>query len=112
MTCPCTLPTNEFVDGYRCACNRLWGRGADAPVADLCECCDLPPESCGKAAEQQQRRERKARRERALQEPGVVPARHPIPACPGCREPVLVGEPIRRTVDGWVGVLCCDGLDQ
>jgi hypothetical protein len=77
----------------------------------LCVCCDLPAASCGKAAEQQKRRELKAQIERALDEPGVVAARHLIRSCPGCRSVVPAGHPIRKTVDGWVGALCCPDLD-
>jgi hypothetical protein len=78
---------------------------------ELCTCCDLPPESCGKAAEQRQRADLRAQIERALMEPGVVPAKHLIRSCPGCRSVVPAWHPIRKAADGWVGVLCCDGLD-
>ena len=78
---------------------------------DLCTCCDLPPESCGKAAERRRRLDLKAQIERALAEPGVIPAKHLIRSCPGCRSVVPPGHPIRRTVDGWVGALCCPDRD-
>jgi hypothetical protein len=83
------------------------------PMADLCTCCDLPPESCGRAAEQRQRRDVRAQIERALDEPGVIRAKFLIGSCPGCRSVVPAGHPIRKARDGWVGVRCCgDGLDS
>jgi hypothetical protein len=63
--------------------------------------------SCGKALQARQAADLRAQIERALQEPGVVPAKHAIRSCPGCRSVVPVGHPIRKTPDGWVGVLCC-----
>jgi hypothetical protein len=71
-----------------------------------CDCCDLPAESCGRAIEQARRDELKALRQRALQQPGVVPARYPG-TCPACRTPINPLDPVRRTEDGWTGVLCC-----
>lgn len=79
---------------------------------DLCTCCDLPPESCGKAAERRQRLDLKAQIERALDEPGVVAAKHVIRSCPGCRSEVPAGHPIRKSRDGWVGALCCPDRDS
>lgn len=73
---------------------------------ERCPCCDLPVESCGRAVAQQRDREARAQRERALNTYGTIPARFPG-KCPGCGEWIDVGDPIRRTTDGWVGVLCC-----
>lgn len=78
---------------------------------ELCTCCDLPLYSCGKALQARQAAELRAQIERALQEPGVVPAQYLIRSCPGCRSVVPVGHPIRKTPDGYVGVLCCGGLE-
>jgi hypothetical protein len=63
------------------------------------------------AIAEQRARDLKAQIQRALDEPGVVPARHVIRECPGCRSVVPVGHPIRKSADGWVGALCCGGLD-
>lgn len=79
---------------------------------ELCTCCDLPLYSCGRAIDEQARKEQRARRTRALAEPGVVAAQHHIRSCPGCGNPVPAGDPIRRTDDGWVGVFCCGRLDD
>lgn len=79
---------------------------------ELCTCCDLPLYSCGTAAAAQKTRELRAQIARALDEPGVIAAKHVIRECPGCRSFVEKGHPIRKTVDGWCGVLCCGGLDQ
>jgi hypothetical protein len=78
---------------------------------ERCECCDVPLYSCGKAAQAAQAAELRAQIQRALQEPGVYAAKILIRACPGCKSAVPVGHPIRKTRDGWVGVLCCDGTD-
>lgn len=79
-------------------------------MTDRCTCCDLPVQSCGHAADQAAARQRKALRQQALAEPGVVPAQHPG-RCPGCDTKFLPGEPIRKGPDGWHGVLCCLPLD-
>lgn len=71
-----------------------------------CTCCDLPLYSCGREIARRQAQERKARRERALQSPGVVSARHPG-RCPSCGTRYAIGEPLTKTDDGWVSVLCC-----
>jgi hypothetical protein len=76
---------------------------------ELCTCCDLPLYSCGKAIAARQARDLRAQIERALDEPGVVAAKGLIRSCPGCRSVVPVGHPIRKSPDGWVGVLCCRG---
>lgn len=73
---------------------------------DRCVCCDLPVDQCGKAIEEKRRAEEKAERDRALALPGVVAASYPG-TCPTCSTRYSVGEPIRRTDDGWSGVLCC-----
>jgi len=78
----------------------------------LCTCCELPLYSCGKALEERRRRDLKAQIERALDEPGVVPAKHMIRSCPGCRAQVPMGHPIRKSRDGWVGALCCGVADE
>lgn len=78
---------------------------------DRCDCCDVPLYSCGRALAARQAADLRAQIERALQEPGVVPAAYLIRSCPGCRSVVPVGHPIRKTRDGYVGVLCCGGLD-
>jgi hypothetical protein len=75
-----------------------------------CACCDLPMSQCGRAAAEQQRRERKALRQQALREPGVIEARFPG-ICPGCGDRWLEGAPIRKGPNGWQGVLCCLPLD-
>lgn len=79
---------------------------------DRCTCCDLPAESCGKAIVERKRRELAAQIERALDEPGVYAAKHLTRSCPGCRSVIPKGHPIRKGPDGWIGVLCCGGLDQ
>lgn len=73
---------------------------------ERCACCDLPLYSCGAEVVRRQAQERRALRERALQRPGVVAARH-RGRCPSCGQPFGVGEPVRKTPDGWVSVLCC-----
>lgn len=72
---------------------------------DLCTCCDLPLYSCGTVIEKRRRQDERAQRQRALQEPGVVPAKWPG-SCT-CGTPYLVGEPIRKTPDGYASALCC-----
>lgn len=79
-------------------------------MAERCECCDLPADQCGRAAELRERRERKALYQQALATPGVIPARFPG-TCPGCHTPYLQGAPIRKGPEGWHGVLCCLPLD-
>jgi hypothetical protein len=71
-----------------------------------CDCCDLPVESCGRAAAQQQEAERRAVRQRLLQRPGVVAARH-ASACATCGGRYGLGTPIVHTEDGWTSVECC-----
>lgn len=72
----------------------------------LCDCCDLPIETCGKAAEARMADEIRAERERALAEPGVVGAKFPG-RCATCSTGYGRGEPIRHTDDGWAGAICC-----
>jgi hypothetical protein len=80
-------------------------------MSDLCTCCDLPLYSCGTALVEQRAKELRAQIQRALDEPGVVPAQHLIRSCPGCRSVVPKGHPIRKSRDGWVGALCCGLAD-
>lgn len=72
---------------------------------ELCTCCDLPLYSCGRAIEERRRQDERAVRQRALQEPGVVPAKW-TGTCT-CGTPYDVGAPIRKTPDGWANVICC-----
>lgn len=80
--------------------------GGSTMPGDLCECCDLPPESCGKALEAAQRAEAKALRERLLQTPGSTAANWPLTCC-YCGTRSGKGDPIRGSADGWYGLLCC-----
>ena len=59
-----------------------------------CDCCDLPVEFCGKAAEDRQRREARAAQAELLATPGWFPARYPG-TCAGCGSYFRAGEPIR-----------------
>lgn len=76
---------------------------------DRCDCCDLPVSSCGRAVEQRQRDEERARRERALDEDGTIEAVYPG-VCPTCGTYFLPGEPLRRHNRAWFPVLCCQPL--
>lgn len=75
-----------------------------------CRCCDLPIDSCGTAAAKAIEAEERAVRERALQEPGVAPARR-RGRCPSCGARFEVGEPIRKTSEGWTPVACCPEVE-
>lgn len=81
-----------------------------ATAEPRCDCCDLPLYACGTEAARRQAEDRKALVERALQVPGVVPARHQG-RCPLCGTRYPSGEPIRKTPDGWVSTLCCPDTD-
>lgn len=82
------------------------GGTMNAEPEGRCSCCDLPAYSCGRVIAARQSAERQAMVERALQRPGVVRARH-TGRCASCSSLVHLGEPIRKTEDGWVSVLCC-----
>lgn len=88
-------------------------------TADRCDCCDLPVESCGKAAEQLARRQQLLDRQAALRKPGATVAQYPG-VCGECGESFDKGEPIaarsapghRQPIDrsgasAWRGLLCC-----
>lgn len=76
----------------------------------LCECCDLPTESCGKNAEVAQADAVRAARLRALAEPGTVAANFPGTCACGDRYPT--GTPIRYHPDGWYDAVSHpEGLD-
>lgn len=77
------------------------------PHVKRCDCCDLPVESCGKAAERRQA-ELRARRAAILLEtvPGARPALF-SGLCPGCGDQVRKGDPIVRRQGRWTGLLCC-----
>lgn len=79
-------------------------------MAERCECCDLPVDQCGRAADEAQRRERKALYQQALATPGVIPSKYGG-VCPGCGTRYVEGAPIRRGPDGWHGIMCCLPLD-
>lgn len=79
---------------------------SEAPGVIRCHCCDLPVYSCGYEVARRRAEDRKAMVERALQRPGVVRARH-RGRCPSCGSLIALGEPVRKTEDGWVSVLCC-----
>lgn len=66
---------------------------------DRCECCDLPVESCGKAAEQRQRAEQ--RRVSADRLVAVFAG-----LCADCGERIRPGDTIERSGDGWRGECC------
>jgi hypothetical protein len=51
------------------------------------------------------RLDRKARTERALNEPGVTRARFPGRCV--CNRPYPAGVPVRKHQDGWQNMLCC-----
>lgn len=77
-------------------------------MAKRCVCCDLPVETCGKAAEarirEQERRERAA-----LERLGWFEARYPG-RCAGCGEHFPAGDLVAKGVDavdgGWVAQCC------
>jgi len=69
-----------------------------------CDCCDLPVEYCGKEAERRLRRASAGERERLLTS-GWIAAEYEGP-CARCKERVIVGDPIQRRVEGWIGGCC------
>lgn len=69
-----------------------------------CTCCDLPRESCGKAAEDRARAERFVERTRLLAQPGWIAASYPG-FCSRCYDRIDVGQPIARWKSGW---RCCE----
>lgn len=71
-----------------------------------CDCCDLPVESCGKAAAQREAEVERVIREVVLLEPGTIEAKFTGP-CKGCGTWVKVGDPIRLHEGDWMGRLCC-----
>lgn len=72
-----------------------------------CDCCDLPVESCGRAAEQRQRANQRAERARLLALPGALPAAYPG-KCADCGERFDASDPISRSDDGWRCLVCCE----
>jgi hypothetical protein len=79
------------------------------PTQELCECCELPLVSCGKAAEAKQRAQAKAVRATLLCRPGWFPSSFPGP-CARCSEWFEVGTPIRKdVVKGWLAECCSEG---
>lgn len=64
-------------------------------MAKRCDCCDLPVESCGKAAEQRARQEDANARSQALAQPGWFQAQWPG-QCGVCGVWFKAGDPITR----------------
>ena len=76
-------------------------------MADRCDCCDLPVESCGKAAEKRERAAALAERERLLAA-GALTARY-AGLCSRCSDRIREGDPIKPDPDregGWLGECC------
>ena len=71
-----------------------------------CECCDLPVESCGKAAEQRARRDDAAVLTTAFAAPHVVAAQYPG-RCADCGEWFPADTPIYAGEGGWTNPVCC-----
>jgi hypothetical protein len=74
-----------------------------------CDCCDLPAYSCGKAAEDRQRRDVEREKQQLLAHPAWMAALYPG-ACERCGERFEPGTPIRRTPLGWRAQCCSEGL--
>lgn len=74
-----------------------------------CDKSDLPPSMCSHCRGGQQDRYAAARRERLLDQPGVVAAKFPG-RCGACGEPTRLGEGIMRNPDGhgWLGECCME----
>lgn len=73
--------------------------------ASRCDCCDLSAESCGRAVEVRQMRERAQIRD-ALRARGWFPAQYPG-ACEGCGERFEVGDLINiNPASGWRSECC------
>lgn len=75
-------------------------------MADRCDCCDLPVESCGKAAEQRQRAEAQRERTMLLARTSWFEASYPG-TCSSCGERFPAGEPITKHGGGYKAS-CCD----
>jgi hypothetical protein len=74
-------------------------------VTVRCYCCDLPVESCGKAAETRQRREATRDRAALLARTGWFRAEWPG-RCSRCGERFDADTPICRYDDGWRAECC------
>lgn len=73
-----------------------------------CECCDLPVESCGLAAERRQIAEVNLERARLLSLPGAIAARFPS-KCGSCGQRYDAGTPIiAHRNRGWRSLECCE----
>ena len=83
------------------------------PAVTRCRCCDLPVESCGKAAEERIRAEEHARLVRLLRTPPWLPAKF-AGTCAICSESFPAGYPIRAHLERkwvgrrWVGACCAE----
>lgn len=72
-----------------------------------CVCCDLPAESCGKAAEQRAQQSKREQDASTRLKPGVIDAQYDG-RCACCGEPFAAGDPIKHSdIDhGWVAGCC------
>lgn len=75
-------------------------------MAQRCDCCDLPIESCGKAAEDRQRKEDANARSRAMGLPGWWRAKWPG-TCAGCGSGFAAGDPITVAHNDGYLAYCC-----
>lgn len=66
---------------------------------ELCDCCELPIKSCGRALEQRRLTEVRQRNRRVLAAPGVIEANFGG-RCPDCSQTFHEGDPIARNADG------------
>lgn len=78
-------------------------------MVSRCACCDLPVETCGREASIRAAADHRARRERALDEPGVIAAQF-RGYCSTCGTTYGKGEPIQRRGQRFEPVLCCPDL--
>lgn len=70
-----------------------------------CDCCDLPVESCGRAAEQRQRAEQRSELERLRARGYFAATFHGV--CEGCGEHYSAGTLIVRTHPYGYRAECC-----
>jgi hypothetical protein len=73
-----------------------------------CDCCDLPFDGCGRAAERRQRDTDARERQHLLSQAGARPARYPG-ACGRCDEHYAANDiigPPRTAGDPWIGPCC------
>ncbi|HEY0641269.1 MAG TPA: hypothetical protein VGD67_26875 [Pseudonocardiaceae bacterium] len=78
-----------------------------------CDCCDLPVDYCGKAAEARQRSEAAAERAALLSHPAWMAANYPG-SCRVCGERFEAGTPITldRATLTWTAQCCASGVPQ